>query len=265
MKTSESADAELGVCCSDFYNHPIVVQLLDGIFHPGGLALSKLMADKMGIGKASIVLDIACGDGKTAAFLARSLGCKVWGIDASQEMIDSAVQLAEDMHVSQRTSFTVSLAGAIPNDDDSFTDAISECSLCTFYDKRHAVQEIKRVLKPRGIFGLNDVTVQSQDILDEELRSLLGRVACVADALSSEEYVHLFEKAGFKLLSSSNHSDLLKDLARKAKGRAQFFREVSIDKETMNKMSEAIRFIGLIETQIELDNIGYEMFIFEGP
>ena len=42
-----SDEQELGLCCADFYNHPLVVKLLDGIFHPGGLALSKLMVDQM--------------------------------------------------------------------------------------------------------------------------------------------------------------------------------------------------------------------------
>ncbi|MFW9793810.1 MAG: class I SAM-dependent methyltransferase [Candidatus Thorarchaeota archaeon] len=263
MELDDSAERDLGVCCGDFYNHPIVSALLGGIFHPGGLALSKLMADKMGVDSESKVLDIACGEGKTATYLARSLGCTVTGIDANQAMIESAIQIAEDLRVSERTDFTLALAGKIPYEDNSFTAAISECSLCTFYDKNQAVKEITRVLKPGGVFGLNDVTVRNHEDLDEELRGLLGRVACVADALSVDEYIHLFESEGFKLLASSNHSDLLEDLARKAKGRARFFREVAVDDDTIDKMTDAIRIIGLIENQIETENIGYEMFIFK--
>ncbi|MFW9788607.1 MAG: class I SAM-dependent methyltransferase [Candidatus Thorarchaeota archaeon] len=263
MELDDPTERDLGVCCGDFYNHPIVSALLDGIFHPGGLALSKLMADRMGVDCESDLLDIACGDGKTATYLARSLGCRVSGIDASQEMIDSANQLAEDLRVNDRTEFMVALAGNIPYDDNTFSSAISECSLCTFYDKRQAVKEITRVLEPNGVFGLNDVTVNNRASLDEELQSLLGRVACVADALSSEEYVKLFEGAGYELLSSSDHSNLLQELARRAKGRARFFREVGGDEDTMNKMNDAIRIISQIEKQIESGNIGYEMFIFQ--
>jgi arsenite methyltransferase len=259
----DSAEGTLGACCGDFYNHPIVSQLLDGIFHPGGLALSKLMANKMGLDKNSLVLDIACGDGKTAIYLSRTLGCRVSGIDASQEMINSAKQLSEDLRVSDRTDFMFALAGKIPHDDNSFTAAISECSLCTFYDKHQAVKEITRVLRPGGIFGLNDVTVRNAEELDEELRGLLGRVACIAEALSAEEYVHLFEKEGYTLLTSSSHSNLLEELAQKAKGRARFFREVGVDEDTISKMTEAMRIIDLIEKQIESGNIGYEMFIFQ--
>lgn len=263
MKLDDSAERDLGVCCGDFYNHPLVSKLLDGIFHPGGLALSKLMADRMGIDADSTVLDIACGDGKTAAYLAKSLGCRVSGIDANQQMIDTAREIAADLRVAERTDFTVALAGNIPHDSNSFTAALSECSLCTFVDKEQASKEILRVLTPGGIFGLNDMTVQNHDDLDEELQSLLGKVACIADALSVEKYVNLFEKNGFKLVSSSNHSDLLEDLARKAKGRARFFKDFGGAEETVNTLSEAMRIIGLIEKQISSRNIGYEMFIFQ--
>ncbi|MFX1484334.1 MAG: class I SAM-dependent methyltransferase [Promethearchaeota archaeon] len=263
MELDDSTERDLGICCADFYNHPLISKLLDGIFHPGGLALSKLMADQMSINQNSIVLDIACGDGKTATYLARSLGCRISGIDAGQDMIDSAKQIAADLRVSDKTDFEVALAGKIPHDDDSFTAAISECSLCTFYNKDQAIKEIARILKPAGIFGLSDVTVKSHEALDEELRGLLGRVACVAEALNSEDYIKLFEEEGFTLLTSSDHSGLLEDLARKAKGRARFFREVGGDEDTMNKLSDAIRIIDMIEKQIASGNIGYEMFIFK--
>lgn len=217
----------------------------------------------MEIDSKSVVLDIACGDGRTATYLARSLGCEVSGIDASQAMIDSAKQLAEDLRVKNRTEFKVALAGKVPYDDDSFTAAFSECSLCTFYNKDQAVKEIRRVLKPEGIIGLNDVTVQNHEDLDNELKSLFGKVACVADALSADGYIDLFEKEGFSLLTSSNHSDLLEDLADKAKGRARFFKEVSVDKDTTGKLTDAVRIIELIKAQIASGNIGYGMFVFK--
>jgi ubiquinone/menaquinone biosynthesis C-methylase UbiE len=257
------SSSELAACCGDFYNHPIVSKLLDGIFHPGGLALSKLMADHMGVDVDSTVLDIACGDGKTATYLAKTLGCKVSGIDANQQMIDTAKELATDLRVTDRTDFAVALAGNIPHEPNFFTHALSECSLCTFIDKAQATKEITRVLTPGGIFGLNDVTVQNQEALDEELQSLLGRVACIADALSSDDYIDLFVKNGYKLEKSSDHSYLLEEMTRKAKGRARFFRDVGGDEGTMNTMSEAIRIIKMIEDQISAGNIGYEMFIFK--
>jgi ubiquinone/menaquinone biosynthesis C-methylase UbiE len=256
-------EQELGVCCADFYNHPIVVKLLDGIFHPGGLALSKLMVDRMSLDSNATLLDIACGDGRTAAYLAKTMDIQVYGIDVGEGMIDAATRRSRNLRVEDKTDFRVALASKIPYDSDSFTAIISECALCTFVDKESALSEITRVLKPDGIVGLNDVTVNNHDDLDEELRGLLGRVACVADALSSEEYVSLFSRHRFKLMSSSVHSELLDDMARKAKMRTRFFRDVGDDPENESKMNDAVRMIDMIEKQIASGNIGYEMFIFK--
>ncbi len=263
LNIDDSLERNLGVCCATFYSNPVVVELLDGIFHPGGLALSRLMAERMGLDADSSVIDVACGNGRTATYLAKSLRCSVSGIDASPEMIEAARQLAGDLGVEDRTDFAVALASEIPYGANSFTAALSECALCTFYDKERAVREISRVLTPGGILGLNDVTVQNHEELDEELRGLLGRVACVADALSVNEYTNLFEKWEFEMVMSSTHSDLLEDMARKAKGRARFLRDVESDRSTTSKMTDAIRIIGLIEKQISTGNIGYGMFIFQ--
>jgi arsenite methyltransferase len=221
------------------------------------------MVDQMKLGSDSHLLDIACGDGKTAAYLAKTLGIHVSGIDVGQEMINAATTRAKNMRVEDRADFRVALASKIPYDENAFEAVISECALCTFYDKESALSEITRVLKPSGIVALNDVTVRNHTDLDEELRSLLGRVACVADALSSEEYIRLFTKHGFELISTSVHSNLLDDMTRKAKTRARFFRDVGDDSETNSKMDDAIRMIQLIEKQIESGNIGYEIFIFQ--
>ena len=125
MDPEELSENDIAACCTDFYNHPVVAKLLDGIFHPGGIALSRLMAKKMGIDANSTVLDIACGDGMTAGYLAKILRCNVSGVDASQEMIEAARQRARNLHVEDRTDFIVSLASKIPYDDDSFSAVIS--------------------------------------------------------------------------------------------------------------------------------------------
>ncbi|MFW9846715.1 MAG: class I SAM-dependent methyltransferase [Candidatus Thorarchaeota archaeon] len=258
----DSAERDLGVCCGSFYNNPHVGKLLDGIFHPGGLALSRLMTTKMGLDVDSVVLDIACGDGRTATYLARAIGCFVLGIDASDDMIQAALQRARDVRIEEKTDFRVAVAGKIPLEANSFTHALSECALCTFLDKVAAVEEISRVLQPGGVFGLNDVTLEQPNRLDDELRGLLGKVACVADALSSGKYVELFESRGFRLLDSSKHSSLLEEMTRKAEGRARFLMDLGTNDEK-TKMSDALRIIGLINQQISTGNLGYEMFIFQ--
>ena len=50
------------------------------IFHPGGLEISKDLAALCCIGQKGYVLDVACGTGETACFLAETFGCRIVGI-----------------------------------------------------------------------------------------------------------------------------------------------------------------------------------------
>jgi ubiquinone/menaquinone biosynthesis C-methylase UbiE len=260
-------EQELGVCCADFYNHPLVVRLLDGILHPGGLAISSLMAKKMNLGRDSKVLDVACGDGKTASFIAKTTRSRVWGIDVGEEMIRRARHTAKEMGVSSLVNFQVALAGHLPFDDGEFSATYSECSICTLLDKQHSASEIARVLQPGGSLGVNDVTLQSQDKLDDELQGLFGRVACISDALSSEGYIDLFQEAGFTVSDVTHHSDLLTNLVKRAENNARLLRGVSEspnpDRVDSDTIEDILRICGLIHTQIETGNLGYDLFIFK--
>ncbi len=51
--------------------------------HPGGLSLTRELSVLCAIGAGSRVVDVACGTGETACFLAESLGARVIGLDHS--------------------------------------------------------------------------------------------------------------------------------------------------------------------------------------
>ncbi|MHA1907225.1 MAG: class I SAM-dependent methyltransferase [Candidatus Thorarchaeota archaeon] len=255
-------DQEFAKCCADVYSHPLVVELLDGLFHPGGLALSRLMAERMGITHDSRVLDIACGDGNTATYLAKVFSCRVAGIDAGEELINKARERSVNFGVSSLTDFRIGYATEIPYEASTFTSAYSECALCTFTDKDQSVSEIFRILDNDGVVGLNDVVVQDFSKLPEQLKGLFGQVACIADALSHSGYIDLFEGHGFKTLDSSAHTELLQDMVEKSESRAQLIKKLGKSDFNETTLAEAIEIIHLVKDQIGEGNIGYEMFIF---
>ncbi|MHA1959597.1 MAG: methyltransferase domain-containing protein [Candidatus Thorarchaeota archaeon] len=260
---NDSDEAVLGECCADFYAHPLVVRLLDGILHPGGLAMSMLMAEAMALQESDTVLDIACGNGMTAAFLVQKVGCNIMGIDAGSEMIESATMRASELGLNEKTTFSVGLAGNIPYNDETFTAAYSECAVCTFPEKERAASEISRVLRSGGVLGISDITLSSPDLLDDELKGLFGRVACIAEALPSQGYVDLIEAAGFSLVDSSSHSHLLNDMVKKAAGRARLHRDLVNADSGNTPMHEVLRIIKQIESQVDSGNIGYDLFVFK--
>ena len=57
--------------------------------HTGGLAMTKDQAEKVPLGPDSKVLDIGCGIGGPARYLAHAYGCQVDGIDLTPELLET--------------------------------------------------------------------------------------------------------------------------------------------------------------------------------
>jgi SAM-dependent methyltransferase len=205
-----TADREIKVCCAAFYQSDIVRMLLGGVFHPGGLALTRHLGEAIGLGPGDHVLDVACGRGASAVHLAERFGCRVTGLDYGAENIAAAEAHAAESGVTHLMTFRQGDAEALPFGDGTFEAVISECSFCTFPDKATAAAEMARVLRPKGRLGLTDMTVNGP--LPDDVQSLLAWVACVAGAGSSEEYVAMLRAAGLADFIVEDQQDALLDM-----------------------------------------------------
>ena len=75
------------------------------------------MAAAARIDSSTHVLDLGCGIGGPARYLAGTLGRKVTGIDLSPAFIDAAAYLTARCGLSDRVSFQVGDAQNLPFDD----------------------------------------------------------------------------------------------------------------------------------------------------
>ena len=110
-----------------------------------------LMAAVHCSGKA--VLDIACGKGSTAFYLAEKYGCSVVGIDISEELIQEAEDTCRKKGLNNKVRFEVGNAMDLPFDDNEFDVAISQGILVFVDDKTKTINEASRVLKDGGKAG----------------------------------------------------------------------------------------------------------------
>ena len=76
------------------------------VIHPGGLKVTKQLADSLQINPQSKVIDIACGKGSTALYLAEKYECEVVGIDISEELIQVAKVLSKKKGLEDKVKFT---------------------------------------------------------------------------------------------------------------------------------------------------------------
>ncbi len=64
--------------------------LLGDILHPGGLELTGYLGTMLELNAMDRVLDIACGRGASAVYLAKRFGCHVTGLDFGPDNIAAA-------------------------------------------------------------------------------------------------------------------------------------------------------------------------------
>ena len=108
------------------------------------------------------VLDVGCGLGGSARYIANEFGCSVMGVDLTDEYIDVASQLTEFVKLSDKVSFKQSSALELPFSSNSFDVVWTEHTQMNISDKERFYSELSRVLKPNGrlvfhdIFGTNN-------------------------------------------------------------------------------------------------------------
>ena len=124
--------------------------------HMGGFETTKALIELCHIGKDTYVLEVGCGVGATACYLAKKHGCRVVGVDLLESMIARSNERAQKEGVANSVEFRVADAQDLPFDDAHFDVVIGESVLTFIKDKQRVLNECARVTKPGGYVGLNE-------------------------------------------------------------------------------------------------------------
>ncbi|MFX0076614.1 MAG: class I SAM-dependent methyltransferase [Candidatus Hermodarchaeota archaeon] len=123
------------------------------------------------------VLMIGSGTGLGSLILAKEYGCSVIGIDISEIMVKRSKAFLNLEGLKDKVDFRIGDARKLEFDDGTFDVVLMEY-VVQFFDK-DAFEEFKRVLKPEGIIGLNEVAIDDEtplEVLDkiEEIRTIFS-------------------------------------------------------------------------------------------
>ena len=208
--TTQATDAQVKKCCATLYESDLVRYLLGDSFHPGGYQTTRRLGDMLSLNFSSRVLDVACGKGTTAVFLAKEFGCEVVGVDYGGQNVEASRALVQTEQLEDRVQFERSDAESLPFRDESFDAIICECGFCTFPQKSLAAAEFFRVLRPGGRVGISDLT--RAETLPADLKGLLAWVACIGDAQTVEDYTACLRQAGFSVNQVEAHHAALQEM-----------------------------------------------------
>jgi SAM-dependent methyltransferase len=162
----------------------------------------------------SNVLEIGCGSGRYALYLAEKIGCHVVGIDANREGVRNANDLARTNNLMAKARFEAADASqTLPFGDQAFDAIYANDALCHIPGRLSLLCEVYRVLKSGGRMLFSDALVVGGLISNEEVarRSSVGYYVFVPVG----ENERLIEQAGFRLLESSDTTDNAAGIAKR--------------------------------------------------
>lgn len=119
-------------------------------FHIRGDTATNELIELAGFSEDMHILDVGCGIGGSTRRLSHETGCRVTGIDLSDEYIDTAVRLTELLNMQDKVSFEACSALELPYADNSFECIWSLQMNMNIEDKLAWLKETYRVLKPGG-------------------------------------------------------------------------------------------------------------------
>lgn len=144
------------------------------------------------------VLDLGSGAGNDC-FVARAAtgpDGRVIGVDFTPEMIAKAKENARMLDY-QNVEFRQGDIEALPVSACMVDVVVSNCVLNLVPDKRQALSEVLRVLKPGGHFSISDVVLVGE--LPPAIQGAAEMYAgCVSGALQESEYLGIIRELGFE-------------------------------------------------------------------
>jgi SAM-dependent methyltransferase len=171
-------------------------------FHIGGRKVTKAFLDPMNISVEDHVLDVGCGIGGSSRFAAKHYGCNVTGIDLTKEYVDTGNVLCSWLGSNKQVKLVQGDAVEINAPDATFDKAFMLHVGMNIANKVALAQEIKRVLKPGGIFGIYDIMQTSSEPI---VFPVPWASTVEASILASpDDYKNILAAVGFELTSERN-------------------------------------------------------------
>jgi ubiquinone/menaquinone biosynthesis C-methylase UbiE len=181
----------------------MLAQLGVGGAHPGGLHLTKQLLEEEEITNTTNVLDIGCGTGQTAAYIAWDYNCSVTACDLNETMVQKANQRFERMDFPFRAQ--IENVERLSFADETFDLVLLE-SVAAFTDVSSSLTECCRVLKKSGF--LLAVEMVKDPKLSQEEEKMIKHFYNFRSVMTESQWIEQFAKAGFSHITIVSGLDM---------------------------------------------------------
>ena len=186
--------------------------------HIGGFAASMDLAERAGIAKDSIGIDLCCCNGAGMRFLVRFKGvAHMTGVDATARVVERGQLRGEAEGFSDSIDFVVADATTSGLPADSADFVWGEDAWCYVENKDGLIREAVRLVRSGGTIAFTDWVVGSVPMGTGEADRFL-RFMKFPNLLGINEYRDLLERSGCKVAAAEDterfarHVDLYLDM-----------------------------------------------------
>lgn len=178
-------------------------------FHIGGRMATESFLDQLDLSPDDHVLDVGCGLGGASRFAAQRYGCRVTGIDLTDDYVRAGEALCRWVGLNSVISLDRGDATATPYPAGTFDRSFMLHVGMNIENKELLAMELFRVLRPGGRLGVYDIMRMG----DGELRFPVPWATSRAESRVSSPatYRGTLEAAGFRVVAEADRSEFALD------------------------------------------------------
>jgi SAM-dependent methyltransferase len=125
-------------------------------YHARGLPATIELADRLPFKADQHIVDIGCGLGGPARYIAKRFQCRVSGVDITEPFVEAANKLTALTHMGDQVKIELGDGQRLPYTDALFDGAYTQHVTMSVADRPRFFAEAYRVLKPGAFFALTE-------------------------------------------------------------------------------------------------------------